>query len=78
MDIKILTTGCCHRNSLYDRVQSVLDSTGIDASVDLIEDLEEVMSYEVMSTPALVVDGNVQVAGRTPSADELADLLTSS
>lgn len=77
MDIKILTTGCCDSHSLYDRVQSILDSTRIEASVERIEDLETVMSYDVMSTPALVIDGEVQVAGRVPSADELGDLLTS-
>lgn len=78
MDIKILTAGCCTRHSLQDRVNEVLESTGLDAAVERVSDMEEVMSYNVMSTPALVVDGEVQVAGRSPSADEIEDLLVSS
>lgn len=78
MDIKILTAGCCNRHSLYNRVDRILDSAGIDASVERIEDMEEVLSYGVLSTPALVIDGEVQVRGRTPSSNEIAGLLMSS
>lgn len=77
MDIKILTAGCCNRHVLTDRVKTVLESTEIDVSVEQIDDLEEVMAYGVMSTPALVVDGEVQVTGRAPSSEEISDLLRS-
>lgn len=78
MNVKVLTAGCCNQNSLYDRVKTVSESTGIDASVERIEDMKEVMRYGVMETPALVIDGEVQVTGRLPSSDEIAAFLRSS
>ena len=78
MDIKILTPGCCTRHSLQDRVNAVLESTGVEATVERVSDMEEVMRYNVMSTPALVIDGEVQVAGRSPTVEEIEDLLVSS
>lgn len=78
MDIKILTPGCCTRHALYGRVETVLESAGIDASVEQVDDLEEVMQYGMMSTPALVIDGEVRVKGHVPSAEEIAELLRSS
>lgn len=78
MDIKILSTGCCSASSLERRVRAIVDAAGIDASVETVDDMKTIMSYGVMSTPALVVDGEVKVAGRAPSAAEIPDLLTSS
>jgi len=78
MDIKILTAGCCNQNAFYDRVDEILESSGMEASVERVKDMEEVMKYGVMSTPALVIDGEVQIAGRAPSSSEIADLLQAS
>lgn len=75
MDIKVLTTEYCNCSSFASHVQQVVDTAGIDASVETIEDIQEIMSYGVMSSPALVIDGEVKVAGRVPSPEEIADLL---
>lgn len=77
MDIKVLSTGCCNHSSLASRVQQIIDGAGIDASVETVDDVQEMMSYGVMSSPALVIDGEVKIAGREPSLEEIADLMTS-
>lgn len=78
MEIKVLSTTHCNCQSLENRVQQIVDAAGLDASVEKIEDLKEIMSYDVMSTPALVVDGEVKVAGRSPSIEEISELLNAS
>ena len=76
MDIKVLGTGCSSCQTLERRVREAIDQTGSDASVEKIEDMQEIMQYNVMSMPALVVDGEVEAAGQTPSVKELTDLLS--
>lgn len=78
MEIKVLNTACCGSNSLEKRVRQIVNGAGIDASIEKIEDLEEITKLGVMSTPALLVDGAVKVSGRTPSTEEIANLLTAS
>lgn len=75
MDIKVLGTGCSSCQTLERRVHEAVEQTGSDASVEKIEDMQQIMQYNVMSMPALVVDDEVAVAGQTPSVNELADLL---
>ena len=49
---------------------------GIDATITKVEDIMEIMKYNIMTTPALVIDGKVVVKGRIPSAEEIKQLLT--
>lgn len=77
MDIKVLSTGCCHCNALERNLNLAIEETGIDACVDTVDDMQEIMRYDVMSIPALVMNGDVKVAGRTPTVEEMAQLLTS-
>jgi small redox-active disulfide protein 2 len=74
--VKILGSGCASCNQLADAVKAVIASEGIEATVEKIEDLQEIMSYNVMSVPALIVDGKVVCKGRVPSNDELKEMLT--
>jgi small redox-active disulfide protein 2 len=74
--IKILGTGCAKCNQLADAVNAVIAAEGIDASVEKVEDIQQIMAYNVLSTPALVVDERVLCKGRTPSYDELKEMLT--
>lgn len=78
MDIKVLNTKCCSTQSLERRVRQIVDGAGLDATIEKIDDMQEIMSYGVMSTPALVIDGTVKVSGRTPSVEEISKLLASS
>ncbi|MEE9904335.1 MAG: thioredoxin family protein [Chlorobium sp.] len=73
--VKILGTGCAKCNQLADAVKAVIASEGIDAEVEKVEDIQKIMAYNVLSTPALVVDGEVRSKGRVPEFDELKKLL---
>ena len=75
MTIKILGPGCPNCQTLERHTREALSRADIDATVEKIEDMSQIMSYGVMSTPALVIDDNVQVSGRVPSPKEIADML---
>ena len=76
MEIKILGTGCPKCKSLEEITRKVVKDNGIDASIIKVEDIVEIMKFNIMTTPALVVDGKVVVKGRVPSADEIKKILT--
>jgi small redox-active disulfide protein 2 len=76
MKIQVLGTGCAKCKSLEKAVREVVAQNGIDAEVTKVEDIMEIMKFNVMSTPALVIDGKVVVKGRVPSNDELKQILT--
>lgn len=75
MIIKILGRGCakCHRLEQVSR--EAVAELGIDAQFEHVTDTDQIMAYSVMTTPALVVDEQVKVAGRVPSKDEVKTLL---
>ncbi len=74
--VKILGTGCAKCNQLADAVKAVIAREGIDASVEKVEDIQKIMAYNVLATPALVVDEEVRCKGRVPESDELKEMLT--
>jgi len=76
MDIKILGSGCPKCKTLEQLTRDVVRKNGIDATVTKVDDIMEIMKYNILATPALVIDGKVVVKGRVPSADELKLLLT--
>ncbi|TRX70970.1 thioredoxin family protein [Carboxylicivirga sp. M1479] len=75
MEIKVLGTGCAKCKSLEEITRKAVEEKGIDASVDKVEDIMEIMNYGVMTTPALVIDGKVVVKGKVPSINEIKELL---
>ena len=76
MEIKILGTGCPKCKSLEKATREVVAQNNIDATITKVEDIMEIMNFNVMTTPALVVNGKVVVKGRIPSNDELKQILT--
>jgi small redox-active disulfide protein 2 len=76
MKIEVLGTGCGKCKSLEQAVREVVAQNGINADVVKVDDIMEIMKYNILTTPALVVDGNVVVKGRVPSQSELKELLT--
>ena len=76
MNILILGTGCAKCKSLEKVTREVVDELKLDATVTKVEDIVEIMSFGVMTTPALVVDGKVLVKGRVPDTKEIRQLLT--
>ena len=76
MEIKILGTGCSKCKTLEKRTWEVVSNNGIDATIIKVEDIMEIIKYNIMVTPALVIDGKVVTKGRIPSAEEIKQLLT--
>jgi small redox-active disulfide protein 2 len=76
MEIKILGPGCAKCKTLEQITRDVVSKNGIDATVTKVEDIMEIMKFNIMTTPALVIDGKVVTKGRIPSAEEIKQLLT--
>ncbi len=76
MKIDILGTGCAKCKALFEITKEALAKTGKFAEINKIEDIVEIMSYGVTSTPALVVDGEVKMSGRVPSVDEIVEIIS--
>ena len=57
-------------------VKEVVSENNIDVSVEKVEDIEEIVKYNIMMTPALVIDDAVTIKGRVPSKDEVLKLLS--
>lgn len=75
MKIEILGPGCAKCKSLYDNVTKAVAESGSAAEVVKVEEIQKIMAYGVMSTPALVIDGQVKVSGKVPSVTELKGML---
>lgn len=71
MKIEVLGTGCSKCKQLEKDVYNALAELNIAAEVSKVEDIKQIMKYKVMSTPALVIDGQVKISGRLPRKEEL-------
>ncbi len=76
MEIKILGPGCAKCKTLEQLTRDVVSKNGIDAIITKVDDIMEIMKYNIMTTPALVIDGKVVAKGRIPSAEEIKQFLT--
>jgi len=70
-----LGPGCKKCVLTYDAIKKVVDQTGVDVSLRKVEDIMEIMKYNVMTTPAVVVDGEVKLKGHVPSEAEIRKVL---
>lgn len=73
--IKILGTGCPKCQTMTSLVKDVVTANNIDATIEKVEDIMEIMKFNVMTTPALVIDDVITIKGRIPSKDEVLKLL---
>lgn len=73
--IKVLGTGCAKCKTTIKLVEEVVKEYNIDAKVVKVEDITKIMEYNVMATPAVVVDEEVKIKGRVPGKKELTELL---
>ncbi len=77
MKIQILGTGCPKCQKLTENTVAAANELGVPYELEKVTDIQQIMAFRVMMTPALVVDGKVEVTGKVPSVDEIKKLLTS-
>lgn len=73
--LQILGTGCPKCQKLAENTRAAAEAAGVDYELEKVTDVNEIMKFGVMMTPALVVDGEVKVAGKTPDAKEIQKFL---
>lgn len=71
MKIEVLGSGCANCKRLEENVSKALESEGKRAEIVKVTDIAAIIGYGVLSTPALVIDGKVKVAGRIPDVQEI-------
>ncbi len=75
MEVKVLGPGCAKCKTAYRVVEKVIKENNLDVKLLKVDDIMEMMSYNILSTPAIVVDGEVKIKGRVPSESEIKELL---
>jgi small redox-active disulfide protein 2 len=73
--IQILGTGCPKCKKLTEAAETAATELGIDFEIEKVTDIQKIMEFGVMMTPALAVDGQVKIVGQVPSPDEIKVLL---
>ncbi len=77
MKIQILGTGCPKCRTLTDNVYKALQDAGVTAEVEKVEDIKEIMKFNIMITPGLAIDGEVVSAGKVLTPADIVTLITS-
>lgn len=75
MDIKVLGTGCANCKNTIALIDQMAQAKGVTITLTKVEELRDIMSYGVMSTPGVVINGKVVHAGGVPSRDKVAQWL---
>lgn len=71
MKIQILGTGCPKCNQLYQNTKEAVEAAGIQADIEKVTNLNDIMAFGVMVTPALAIDGQVKTSGKVPSVEDI-------
>jgi len=74
--LQILGMGCPKCKKLAENAEAAARELGIDCELEKVTDIEEIMKFGVMMTPALAVDGEVKVSGKVPDPDEIKEMLS--
>ena len=75
MFIQVLGTGCAKCKTLHEIVQKAVHETGVDALVEKVEDIQQIMAFEILMMPGLVINGEVKTAGRVPNVEEVKQMI---
>ena len=70
-DIKVLGTGCANCKNTVKLIDDIAREKGVEIRLEKIEDIQQIMTYAVMSTPAVVIDGKVVHAGGVPARSKV-------
>jgi small redox-active disulfide protein 2 len=73
--LQILGTGCPKCKKLYELTEQAAKSTGIEYEIEKVEDIQQIIAFGVMMTPALAVNGEVKVSGKVPTVDEIKRMI---
>ncbi len=73
--IQILGTGCPKCKKLAENAEAAARELGIEYEIEKVTDINQIMKFGIMMTPAMAVDGKVKVTGKVPSADEIKTML---
>ena len=76
MELKVLGSGCAKCKILERITKEAVEELKLDATVEKVEDIQKIMEYGVMFTPALVIDGEVAFSGKVPKLKEMKEILT--
>ena len=76
INIKVLGIGCAKCQQTTSIIQEVISENNINAFVEKIEDVMKIVEYNIVSTPAVLINNEVKIKGRVPSKQEILDLLT--
>jgi small redox-active disulfide protein 2 len=75
MEIKILGTGCPNCKRLEKNARKALARMAVEGTVTKVTEMQEIMTYEILSTPGLVIDGKVVSSGRVPAVAEISSMI---
>ena len=75
MEIKVLGTGCAKCKTTYNLLEKVIKDNNLDIQLVKVEDIVEIMSYNILATPAVVFDDVIKIKGRVPSEKEIKEIL---
>jgi small redox-active disulfide protein 2 len=76
MKIEVLGTGCAKCKKLYTIAEQAIARAGVEAELEKVENIDDIMAYGVMMTPALVIDGEVKSTGRIPREKDIIDWIS--
>ena len=74
-DILVLGPGCPKCQTLFERAQQAAQEIGLECEITKVSDINAIIGFGVLSTPALIVDGTVKVSGRVPTVAQLKEML---
>lgn len=75
MEVKVLGPGCAKCKITFQVIEKVIKENNLDVKLTKVDDIMEMMSYNIMTTPAVVVDGEVKMKGQVPSESDVKRLL---
>lgn len=75
MEIKVLGPGCSKCKATYQAIEKVINENHLDATLTKVDDVMEIMNYNIMTTPAVVIDGEVKFKGQVPTTSDVKKML---
>ena len=75
MEIKVLGSGCAKCKTTYEMIEKIVKENQLDTTLSKVEDIVELLNFGIMTTPAIVVDGEVKLKGHVPTESEIKKIL---